>query len=299
MMMRITTVVILASVALAPAARAQEEISTQHEASKEWNEAWIDRPLLLAPGAVQAGLGMDVSNLSVLDNNATGETVSAAVDVGLSPRWQAGLALTVPVNPASFGSAIANLQMRLSDAANLRLDVGVARGGFIDNTSSDMTNDYMLGVSIPLKLKLSSNVALISGRTGPAGFARPLAISVNGMGGIAVGATPFYMGESLFSVGINGNGVISMSANAPVGVMVALSDRVAVDVHGGYRWMNGGNEMTGVSQNYHFLPFGGDVMVNLPGHIDVGVSADVAGPVSQNVDYLSTRQFMGWLQARF
>ena len=294
--MRIPMIVILGSMLCARAAGAQE-ISTAHAGAGEWSESWIDRPLVLAPRMVQANLGVDVTNAAIGSGNATGESMSAAFDIGIVPRVQAGIALTFPVNPAAFGSALADVQFGLSDQANLRFDAGVARGGFTGGPLESMANIYEFGLGVPIKVKLAQGVAFISGRTSAAGFARPLALAGDG-GGLAFGASPFFMSESLFAVGINDNGVASYTANAPVGLLIAPHERVAIALHTGYRYAHSGSQ-SGSGRDLNFVPFGGDLMFNLPSHVDLGVSGDVAGPVDSNDDYLSYRQFMAWLQARF
>ena len=292
--MRIASAVILGSMLCAQGARAQE-VSAKHEVADEWSESFIDRPLILAPRMVQANLGVDVSSISD-SANSTGETVGAAFDVGIAKSVQAGLALSFPVNPATFGSAIANVQLGIADGANLRFDAGVARSGFINGSMDSMSNLYEFGLGVPIKLKLTDQIAFISGRTGAAGFGRPMALA-DGNGGIAFGSNPIYMSDALFAAGIQ-NGVTSYTAGVPVGILIAPHERVAIALRTGYRYVHTGSG-DGVGQGLNFVPLGGDVMVNLPSHFDVGVSADVAGPLGQNYDYLAYRQFMGFAQARF
>jgi hypothetical protein len=295
--MRIT--IALALILWAPQTRAQE-IAASHQAAGQWTESWIDRPLVLAPRMMQANLGLDVTNEVVTSmDTATGESMNAAFDIGVAPRVQAGLALTFPINPATFGSAIADVQYGVSEFANLRMDAGVARIGFVGGTFGGMRNIYEFGFGLPIKVKLSQKVAVISGRTSAAGFGRPTALAGDG-GGLAAGANPLVAGESLVAVAFDDSGTAVIAANAPIGVLIAPHERVAIALHSGYRYLHEGSSSSiGNSRDLNFVPFGGDLMFNLPQHVDLGVSGDVSGALDQSTGYFDLRQFMAWAQARF
>src|SRR5262249_52571224 len=106
------------------------------------------------------------------------------------------------------------------------------------------------------------------------------------------------LGESLVAMGVNEDSVISLVAQAPVGLLIAPHERVAIALHTGYRLLYIGHK-NGSSETYSAVPFGGDLMFSLPAHVDLGVSGDAAGPISEHDDYLGYRQFMAWAQARF
>ena len=286
----------LALIVWAPLARAQEITASP---AGQWTESWIDRPLVLAPRMMQANLGLDVTNEVVTSmDTATGESLNAAFDIGVAPRLQVGLALTFPINPATFGSAIADVQYGVSESANLRMDAGVARVGFVGGALDGMRNIYEFGFGLPVKVKLSKNVAVISGRTSAAGFGLPTALAGNG-GGLASGATPLVAGDSILAVASDDSGTAVIAANAPIGVLIAPHERVAIALHSGYRYLHEGSSGSISSRDLSFVPLGVDVMFNLPQHVDLGVSADVAGPVDQNSGYFDLRQFLAWAQARF
>jgi hypothetical protein len=280
-----------------------QQAELQARGADGFDEAWIDRPLVLSPGMVQAGLSLDVTNmaLELPGRSVTGETMGVELDVGVAPRLELGLALTVPVNPAAFGSAVADVQLALAPPVSLRVDAGLTRASVVASSESDGANLFVFGLGVPIKVKLLPQLALVSGRTGSAGFGRPLAVA-DDSGGLALGTNPFYQGDSLVAFTVDHNGDVTLVANAPIGVMVTPLPRLALVLRGGYRYI----QFSHLGQSVNALPFGGDLLVSLPGHVDAGVSADVAGILdtasaegSFFSGYLDYRQFVAFVKARF
>lgn len=262
--------------------------------NRSLSASFVERPLQLAPGAWQPTFMFDVTNVSVSSDSASGEVLSAALDAGVTKNLQLGLYVTVPVNPSGFGSAIGSLQGGLSEQASLRVDAGILRGildaGALGSSSA---NAFALGVGAPLKLRLSHEVAFISGRPGTAQFGRPFAISEKGMGG-ATGANPAFSGDDLFYFIVNDGGTASYVVNLPVGLLLSPNDHFAIGLRSGFRAVFPADGDTSKA-----IPLGIDLMVSLSPEVGLGASFDLAGIIDeQRVSYTDVRQFGVWLQAR-
>ncbi len=163
-------------------------------------EGWVERPLTLRPGTVQPTLLLGITNLSDNNQSASGESLSAALDIGVTPSLQLGLYASFPVNPAAFGSVLGNLQVALDDAASLRFDAGLVREtANLGSLFAGESNAFTFGIGAPIKLRLNPYVALTSGRPGAAAFGQPLAVAT-GRSGITLGANPIFYGDDLFGL---------------------------------------------------------------------------------------------------
>ncbi len=262
--------------------------------NRSLGSSWVERPLQLAPGVFEPRFMFDFTNVSVLDDSASGEVLSAALDAGLTKNVQLGLYVTVPVNPSGFGSAIGSLQAGLSEQASVRVDAGLLRG-IIDAGApgSSSANAFALAVGAPVKLRLSHEVAFISGRPGSAQFGRPFAISAHGVGG-ATGANPVVSGDDLFYFMLNDGGVASFVVNLPVGLLLSPDDHFAIALRSGLRTVfpaGGGSTKA--------IPLGVDLMVSVSPQVELGASFDLAGNVDEpGASYTDVRQLGVWLQAR-
>ncbi len=77
-----------------------------------------DRPLTLPHGLVAPSLQVDIYNVGIhdsgLDFAGTGESLTAALDVGVTDHVQFGLAIGFPINPgAGFGTVLAGVAITL------------------------------------------------------------------------------------------------------------------------------------------------------------------------------------------
>lgn len=258
-------------------------------------EGWVERPLTLRPGTVQPTLLLGITNISDNNQSSSGESVSAALDVGVTPMLQLGLYASFPVNPAAFGSVLANAQAALSDSAGLRLDLGLVRetanlGSLIQGS----TNLFTFGIGAPIKLRLSRFVALTSGRPGAAAFGQPLAVAM-GSSGVTLGANPMLYGDDVFGLVADDNGHVDYVAHLPIGLLLSPHERFAIGLRTGFRAV-----FPSRGEWTKMVPVGADAMVSLARNFDLGASFDVAGIVDDpNESYFDYRQISVWTQARF
>src|SRR2546429_5383603 len=71
---------------------------------------YVERPLVLPTGTVQPTLILGITNLDGGSSDSlTGESLSAALDIGVAPNLQMGLYVSTSVNPVAFGSVLGNL----------------------------------------------------------------------------------------------------------------------------------------------------------------------------------------------
>jgi hypothetical protein len=222
----------------------------------DYPTAFIDRPLTLEPATLQPSAAASLTHNSAAVDPAPSniEALQFGADYGILHHLQAGAVVDVDVSPSSeFRRTLVSGQYQLLAFAAFRLDLGVQR---VD--SGDL--DFAFGVGLPLRLKLTDTLALISSR-------------------------PFAYGaeDDLFSVRAGSNGSIS-EVRLPLGILYQLDSHVALVGRSGIR--NQGSAW--------YIPLGADVMVTVS-RLDLGLSLDLAGQVSPDsgafADLLGVRGF--------
>jgi hypothetical protein len=216
----------------------------------------IDRPLTLGQGTIQPSLAFELTHFGNVMDPAPSNTESLVfgADYGLANKLQVGAVAYVTISPSSeFGFAIASGQYQFLNFAAIRADIGVSR---VDN------GDHygFFGAGLPLKLKMTDTVALISGR--------PYA----------------YGAEDDIVIGLVGSGSIS-EFNIPIGILYQLTPHVSVAGRSGIH----------TEGSAYFVPIGADITLT-SSRIDFGVQFDLAGQVSPSngngyADVLRLRAF--------
>ena len=224
-------------------------------AADDYSTVLIDRPLTLSPQMLQLEAGASLTHFGNVADGAPSNTeaLQFAADYGILHHLQAGAVVDVRVSPASeFERGLVSGQYQLLAFAALRLDLGAQRvGGDID---------FAFGVGVPLRLKLTDALALISSRP------------------YAYGAE-----DDLFSVRA-GHGSVS-EYRLPVGILYQLHPNVALIGRTGIRSQDSAT----------FVPLGADATVSVS-RLDFGVTLDLAGQVSPSsgpgyFDLLTVRGF--------
>ncbi len=241
------TLALLACMLLAASPAAADDDST----------VLIDRPLTLPPQTLQleAAASLTHDGAAVAPAPSNTEALQFAADYGILHHLQAGAVVDVRVSPSSdFQRGLLGGQYQLLAFAALRLDLGAQR---VD--SGDL--DFAFGVGVPLHLKLTDTLALVSSRP------------------YAYGAE-----DDLFSVRAGSNGSIS-EFRLPAGILYQVNPYVALVGRTGIR--NQGSA--------YFVPLGADATVSVS-RLDVGVTLDLAGQVSPSngsgyFDLLTVRGF--------
>jgi hypothetical protein len=134
------------------------------------------------------------------------------------------------------------------------------------------------------------------------GLGRPLAHPAPAGATIAAGANPTYYGDSLFAVVVDQGGLPTRFVlNMPMGVLVAPHDRVAIAFHAGYQFIYEGKPSMSDEGPWgdSFILLGAELMVSLPGHVDLGASLNVPGLAGSRYDYHDSEQLGVWGQVRF
>jgi hypothetical protein len=182
------------------------------------------------------------------------EALQFAADYGILHHLQAGAVVDVQVSPSSnFARGLVTGQYQLLAFAAVRLDLGAQRVN-----RNDL--DFAFGVGLPLHLKLTDTLALVSSRP------------------YAYGAE-----DDLFSF-FAGHGSIS-EFRLPVGILYQVNPYVALVGRTGIRNQD----------SAYYVPLGVDATVSVS-RLDVGVTLDLAGQVSPSsgngyFDLLTVRGF--------
>jgi hypothetical protein len=143
----------------------------------------------------------------------------------------------VQLSPSSeFSRALVSGQYQLLAFAAARVDLGVEHEAG--------NSQFVFGIGLPVRLKLTDTLALISSRP------------------FAYGA-----GDDLFTFRA-GDGSIS-EYRLPVGILYQVDSRVALSARTGFRRV----------ESADFIPFGLDAVFSLS-RLDVGVSFDLNGQIS-------------------
>jgi hypothetical protein len=225
-------------------------------AADEDSTVLIDRPLTLPPQTLQLEAGASLTHFgaAVAPAPSNTEALQFAADYGILHHLQAGAVVDVQVSPSSdFARGLLGGQYQLLAFAAVRIDLGAQRvGGDID---------FAFGVGLPLHLKLTDTLALVSSRP------------------YAYGAE-----DDLFSFRAGSNGSIS-ELRLPVGILYQVHPNVALVGRTGIRSQDSAT----------FVPLGVDATVSVS-RLDFGVTLDLAGQVSPSsgpgyFDLLTVRGF--------
>jgi hypothetical protein len=227
-------------------------------AADDYSSVLIERPLTLSPQMLQieAGASLTHSGAAVAPAPSNTEALQFAADYGILHHLQAGAVVDVRVSPSSeFERGLLSGQYQLLAFAAVRLDLGAERVG--------NDTDFAFGVGVPLHLKLTDALALISSRP------------------YAYGAE-----DDLFSVRA-GNGTIT-EYRVPVGILYQVHPNVALVGRSGFRSRDSAS----------FVPFGFDATASVS-RFDIGVTFDLAGQVSPSgAGYFDLLIVRGFAQLR-
>jgi hypothetical protein len=274
------------------------------------SEGWIDRPLLLDSGQVQAGIAIEESEPGSSYEVSAGKAVMASIAAGVGAGTQLGLAFSAPFDPSAFGSLSGSAVFGRGERMAFRIDAGVSRttelGTGDPNNDPMATNAYSLAFGVPIKVKLSPNIAFVSGTAGPTGFGLPFAQNAPHGVSMAAGSRPSYFGESIVAVVVKDSVPNDYVFTLPVGLLVAPTDRFALRLHGAYQMIFSGARGEEGPFSDTFLLAGADLMISLPGHVDLGASVDtVTSESSKSTRYPynwaegGVTQLAVWMQGRF
>lgn len=221
--------------------------------------AIIDRSLSLEPQTLQpnAAVWLLHDSSAVDPDPSTFDFLQVGADYGILHHLQAGAVVDVQLSPTSeFGRALVSGQYQLLAFAAARVDLGVEHAAGNSN--------LVLGLGLPVRLKLTDTLALIS--------SQPYAYGV---------------GDDLFTFR-TGNGTFSSYA-VPVGLLYQLDSRVALSARSGFRRVDTAD----------FVPLGIDAVVSVS-RLDIGVSFDLYGQVSPSdgPGYFDVLRLRGFAQVR-
>ena len=202
--------------------------------------AILDRSLTLEPQTLQPNAALFLTHSSaVMDPDpATFDFLEIGADYGILHHLQAGAVVDIQLSPSSeFGRALVSGQYQLLAFAAARVDLGAEH-------QAGNTN-FVFGLGLPLRLKLTDAFALIS--------SRPYA----------------YGAEADLFTFRAGDGPSISEYRIPIGLLYQLNSNVALSARSGYRKV----------ESASFVPFGLDAVVSVS-RLDFGVSFDLQGQVS-------------------
>lgn len=225
-------------------------------AADDYATVLIDRPLTLPPQMLQLEAAASLTHFGAAVDPAPSNTeaLQFSADYGILHHLQAGAVVDVQVSPSSnFARGLLSGQYQLLEFAAVRLDLGAQR---VDN--GDLY--FAFGVGLPLHLKLTDTVALVSSRP------------------YAYGAE-----DDLFSFRAGGSTISEL--RLPAGILYQVSPYIALVGRTGIR--NQGSA--------YYVPLGADATVSVS-RLDFGVTFDLAGQVSPSngngyFDLLTIRGF--------
>ncbi len=216
----------------------------------------IDRPLAIPDGSYEPFAAFALLSFP----NATSPAPSSvdmaqfALDIGVAPKVQVGAYTAIEVSPQThLYTALASAQYQLVQFAAVRADLGLQK---VD--SGELYG--AVGIGLPVRLKLSETVALIS--------SRPYAWSAD---------------DDIVQVRFRSDAISDF--HFPVGLLVQLDPHFSFAVRSGYRYQGSAG----------FVPAGADAVGSF-GPLDIGVTFDIAGQISPSngngyFDVLTTRAF--------
>jgi hypothetical protein len=224
--------------------------------------AIIDRSLSLEPQTLQPNAAVFLTHSSaVMDPDpATFDFLEIGADYGILRHLQAGAVVDIQLSPSSeFSRALVSGQYQLLTFAAARLDLGAEH-------AAGKTN-FVFGLGLPLRLKLTDALALISSRP------------------YAYGAE-----DDLFTFRAGDDSFGSNSEyRIPVGILYQLDSRVALSARSGFRR----------AESASFVPFGIDGVISVS-RLDFGLSFDLLGQVSPSdgPGFFDVLRLRGFAQVR-
>jgi len=257
--------------------------------------SYVLRPLMLPEGMAQADSSLAISNYRTLTATTnTGTNMNLGFDMGLVPRLQTGLLLSLPLTPdGGFGMLVGNAQYALAPFANLRFDVGASRlsqqmAAMGNTTRTESTTGFVWGVGLPMKWRLSDSVAVTTGRSTASAFG--VASKVNGY--LTTSDDIITMSSGSFT-DMNGNSFSSTmwTFGLPVGMLAQVHDRIGLGLRTGFRLLRG----DGVADDTA-IPMAFDLMTRVARPLDLGFTFELPGWTS---DYGAIKNVNLWAQARF
>lgn len=218
--------------------------------------AIIDRQLTLEPSTLQpnAAVALLHNGAAVDPAPSNTEALEFGADYAILHHLQAGAVVDITVSPSSeFSRALVSGQYQILAFAAFRVDLGAQR-----MANGDLA--FAAGVGLPLRLKLTDTIAIVSSRP------------------YAYGAE-----DDIFSFRAGSNESVS-EFRLPLGVLYQLDKHVALIGRSGFRSQD----------SVYFVPLGLDAIVSVS-RLDVGVSFELAGQVSPDsgafADLLGVRAF--------
>lgn len=297
---------------------------TDNLTKEDYPLSTVERPMTLPPMMfapfVEGGLTYANSSYNQVDLKGYGGTLAFGFAASIIPRLQLGLMFAFPLGPINdFGQFVVDLQGNVvPDVMNIRLDLGTERvngtfSGF-SSTTSYTQDSFLMGVGLPLKVKLHRMFAFISSSPWGRGFAsQPLtSVSSNGLSASFFGGVYSDDLFSLLTYENSGTRIIVGAVHIPIGLVFQPHPMMAIGVRTGYRYVfthtNDGQGSTSTTQD-HFVPLGFDLVVTPHRMVDIGFTATVYGPVASqdNGDashdiakhYTDLSKFDLWVTGRF
>jgi hypothetical protein len=243
----------------------------------------VERPLTLPRAMIQPTLEGNLSNSLRYydpDLNHLGGSLGFGVDIGISSRIQAGFFFTLPLSPiANLGQVVANLQASLvRNLFNLRVDLGVQRLSQRSPFGNNHSDWLVLGIGLPLRLKLHSMVALVAGSTTARGFGTPPFLAPQGDDWVNwSGAFASNDVLALFAT----SSLVNGSVLVPFGLLIQPHPIVSFGGRAGYRYAFF-RSSSGPTLHYHFVPVAFDLTITVGQSVDLGFTATILGPVSND-----------------
>ena len=250
----------------------------------------VERPMILPRWMFQLQAEGDLSNYRTTappaggPSDLQGGSVGFGFDVGLSERLQAGIYFQLPVSPlADFGEFDANLQLNLVPRAlSLRFDVGAEReAGTALGGGTVYTPAFVVGVGLPVRVRLGRYFALISGSTYARRHAAPFTARFDDGRGQFGGA--LLSDDILVLAAANPDGTPARMEGAlhlPIGVLFQPISALALAVRTGYRlgfsFVPAYGMQPSESGTSHAVPLALDLMATWK-RIDFGFTATFDG----------------------
>jgi hypothetical protein len=256
----------------------------------------IDRPLVLPAGMNEFGVQGDVTILSTGNVSPSGFAGSAGFEMGFG-KAQVGLALGLPVVPGfNFGSIYGSAAAMLERQVAIRVDAGYDRDVVGVGVRTAASGIISFGLGIPLEMRLGKNVSFVSGRVGAMNFTPFLNFGQNG-GTIYLGRAMPFASADLFSITHNLDASSVISVNLPAGLLVQVSDPLAVVFRSGYQALIASDG----SGSEHYIPLGIDAVLSPSRAVDLGASFLLPGYVggaATGLGYADWKVISFWARLR-
>jgi hypothetical protein len=251
--------------------------------------SFVHRPLTLPEGMVQADSAIAISNYST----ETGTNMNLGFDVGVHPKLQTGLLMSLPLTPnGGFGMMVGNVQYGIAPFANLRFDVGATRltadvPAMGNSTVTQDVTGFVWGAGVPMKWQLADRIAVTTGRTNASAFG--VASKVNGYLLSSDDIVTMQSGSFNLMNGSTASATV-WTFGLPVGMIVQPHDRFGLGFRTGFRLMRGDVPSDTA------IPLAFDAFGNVARPLDLGVTFEMPGWTS---DYGAVKNVNVWAAARF